>query len=199
MMDGVSYYYKETSQLTSYYTYTETTNDDGESVITQSRHTRPVTVIISEEEAYEHVNANDGVVVWAMYENGLAEQISELTEEVVGDTTTTTETETETTPTEISLSSSTMLATTAQTITISSVDGNTTFYTTVTPTKSGYTLVGVVGYYFTGTSQLSLYRATVDDGVVSIGCRNMSSNTISDKSITLTLLWALTGLVTTGS
>jgi len=100
---------------------------------------------------------------------------------------------------EISVASNYIIATTTYSISIDSIESNANFTTTFTPTKTGYTLIGVIGHTFAGTGQLMLFRAYVNNGTVSVACRNMSSVTLTDKTLTLTLLWAMTSLVDIGS
>lgn len=100
---------------------------------------------------------------------------------------------------EEAVNSNYIIATTTYSISIDSIESNTNFATTFTPTKTGYTLIGVIGHTFAGTGQLMLFRAYVDNGTVSIACRNIGSATLTDKTLTLTLLWAITSLVDIGS
>jgi len=100
---------------------------------------------------------------------------------------------------ETSVGSNCVIATTTHSISIDSIESNANFATTFAPTKTGYTPIGVIGHTFAGTGQLMLFRAYVNNGTVSIACRNMGSATLTDKTLTLTLLWAMTGLVEIGS
>lgn len=100
---------------------------------------------------------------------------------------------------EEAVNSNYIIATTTYSISIDSIESNTNFATTFTPTKTGYTPIGVIGHTFTGTGQLMLFKAYVDNGTVSVACRNIGSATLTNKTLTLTLLWAITSLVDIGS
>lgn len=103
------------------------------------------------------------------------------------------------TASEEAVNSNYVIATTTYSISIDSIESNANFATTFTPTKTGYTLIGVIGYTFVGTGQLMLFKAYVNNGTVSVACRNIGSATLTDKTLTLTLLWAMTSLVNIGS
>lgn len=78
---------------------------------------------------------------------------------------------------------------TTYTYSISSVSANASLTDSVTPTKEGYELVGAVGFSVVSTSGLIPFRVFVDEGVLNIGLRNVTSNAITDRTMRITLMW----------
>ena len=170
-------------------------NEDGDIEVTYSTVTTevPIKQYITKAEA-DYYSFNSLYIVYIESDDGtmIGEYFYEepdVVEELVGYAT----------ANEEAVNSNYIIATTTYSISIDSVESNTNFATTFTPTKTGYTLIGVIGYTFTGTGQLMLFKAYVDNGTVSVACRNIGSATLTDKTLTLTLLWAMTSLVDIGS
>ena len=170
-------------------------NEDGDIEVTYSTVTTevPIKQYITKAEA-DYYSFNSLYIVYIESDDGtmIGEYFYEepdVEEELVGYAT----------ANEEAVGSNYIIATTTYSISIDSIESNTNFATTFTPTKTGYTLIGVIGYTFTGTGQLMLFKAYVDNGTVSVACRNIGSVTLTDKTLTLTLLWAMASLVDIGS
>lgn len=170
-------------------------NEDGDIEVTYSTVTTevPIKQYITKAEA-DYYSFNSLYIVYIESDDGtmIGEYFYEepdAGEELVGYAT----------ANEEAVNSNYIIATTTYSISIDSIESNTNFATTFTPTKTGYTLIGVIGYTFTGTGQLMLFKAYVDNGTVSVACRNIGSATLTDKTLTLTLLWAMTSIVNIGS
>lgn len=171
-------------------------NEDGDIEVTYSTVTTevPIKQYITKAEAdyyifnslhAVYIESDDGTMIGEYFYTGEPD----AGEELVGYAT----------ANEEAVNSNYIIATTTYSISIDSIESNTNFTTIFTPTKTGYTLIGVIGYTFTGTGQLMLFRAYVDNGTVSVACRNIGSVTLTDKTLTLTLLWVMTSLVNIGS
>lgn len=179
------------------YTYTnsiETSTDaNGETIYTTVRHLTPVKQVITEGEAIEYGLNREGYLVYIVYLDGTEEKISADVEEVLENLD---YVPIPNTQSNASGSSGAVMKTTTHSISIDSISANSTFTTTATPTEeSGYTLLGVIGHDFTGTSQIIIYRMSTSSGSVSLGLRNISSSDLTSKTLTLTLLWGATASV----
>lgn len=190
--DNVQYFYMVTG-----YTYEptieETTDDDGDVTYVTAYHQTPVKRIITETEAIHYAYNSEGYVVYVVYDDDTEELISTEAEEVVGEVDYVPVENTQDTPTE---GTSTALKVTTTTITIDSITSGSTLETSTTLTEDGYTLIGAVGYNFSGTSQISIYRMYASGGVLTLCMRNTASCDITDKTVSVTLLWAADGSVT---
>lgn len=78
---------------------------------------------------------------------------------------------------------------TTYTYNIGSIPANAILTDSVTPTNKNYELVGAVGYTIIKSSGLVSFRIYVDEGSLNIGLKNISSNTIENKQMKITLMW----------
>ena len=78
-------------------------------------------------------------------------------------------------------------------VSIDSIAGNASFITTLNPTKTNYKLVAVVGWSVAGVSTVvpfRLYIGSVSETLY-IGLRNTTSTAVTDKTLTVYLMWQL--------
>lgn len=76
-------------------------------------------------------------------------------------------------------------------VTIDSIAGNASFITSLNPTKTNYKLVAVVGWSISGVSTVvpfRLYIGSVSETLY-IGLRNTTSTVVTDKTLTVYLMW----------
>lgn len=76
---------------------------------------------------------------------------------------------------------------------INSIAGNASFITSLNPTKTNYKLVAVVGWSVAGVSTVvpfRLYIGSVSETLY-IGLRNTTSTAVTDKTLTVYLMWQI--------
>lgn len=76
-------------------------------------------------------------------------------------------------------------------VTIDSIAGNASFITSLNPTRTNYKLVAVVGWSISGVSTVvpfRLYIGSVSETLY-IGLRNTTSTAVTDKTLTVYLMW----------
>ena len=84
-----------------------------------------------------------------------------------------------------------MIAFSSVDVSIDSITGNASFITTLNPTKTNYKLVAVVGWSISGVSTVvpfRLYIGSVSETLY-IGLRNTTSTAVTDKTLTVYLMW----------
>ena len=86
-----------------------------------------------------------------------------------------------------------MIAFSSVDVSIDSIAGNASFATTITPQKTDYKLVGVVGWTVAGISTIVPFRLYVgsQSRILYIGLRNTTSTAVTDKTLTVYLMWQL--------
>lgn len=162
---------------------TETTNDEGEVVLVTTTVQVDIKTPISREQANEYVKS-DTYPVYTVDDDGTEELIelyddSDPPEELVGAK------PIQGTPTQI-------LTVTEETITVpraSTQENDYRLATSVTPTKTGYHLLGVVGFRVIGTSSVVPFRVAYEDGAVTVGLRNLATAHVDSVNVKLCLLW----------
>ena len=153
---------------------TETTNDEGEIVLVTNITEVDVKKVITQKQANEYVK-NGTYPVYAVYDDGTEELIdlyddSAPSEELVGGLEEPAETVTAAQP----------ITVTEQTITVpraSTQENDYRLTASVTPTKTGYHLLGVVGF------------VAYEDGAVTVGLRNLATTHVDSVNVKLCLLW----------
>ena len=188
------------------------TNEDGEVTYTTTDVTVPAKRIVSETEmvnlfmggtdvyvSYDNEtnNTREDALITQQYINGLGTVVSEVREdeEVVGaDGTISEQTVTyywiERNPKTV-IDSIPMIAFSSVDVSIDSIAGNASFITTLNPTKTNYKLVAVVGWSVAGVSTVvpfRLYIGSVSETLY-IGLRNTTSTAVTDKTLTVYLMW----------
>ena len=188
------------------------TNEDGEVTYTTTDVTVPAKRIVSETEmvnlfmggtdvyvSYDNEtnNTREDALITQQYINGLGTITSEVREdeEVVGaDGTISEQTVTyyriERNPTTV-IDSIPMIAFSSVDVSIDSIAGNASFITSLNPTKTNYKLVAVVGWSIAGVSTVvpfRLYIGSVSETLY-IGLRNTTSTAVTDKTLTVYLMW----------
>jgi len=164
-------------------TIAETTDDEGEVVLVTSVTEVDSKVAITQKQANEYVK-NGTYPVYAVYDDGTEELIdlyddSAPPEELVG-------------AKPIQGTPSQVLTVTEQTITVpraSTQENDYRLATSVTPTKTGYRLLGVVGFRVIGTSSVVPFRVAYEDGAVTVGLRNLATTHVDSVNVKLCLLW----------
>lgn len=165
---------------------TETTNDEGEIVLVTNITEVDVKKVITQKQANEYVK-NGTYPVYAVYDDGTEELIdlyddSAPPEELVGGLEEPAETVTAAQP----------ITVTEQTITVpraSTQENDYRLTASVTPTKTGYHLLGVVGFRVVGTSNVVPFRVAYEDGAVTVGLRNLATTHVDSVNVKLCLLW----------
>jgi len=165
---------------------TETTNDEGEIVLVTTITEVDVKKVITQKQANEYVK--EGIYpVYAVEDDGTEELIElysddDPPEELVGGP------ETPLAETEATQ----ILTVTEQTITVpraSTQENDYRLTSSVTPTKTGYHLLGVVGFRVVGTSNVVPFRVAYEDGAVTVGLRNLATTHVDSVNVKLCLLW----------
>ena len=189
-----------------------TTNEDGEVTYTTTEVTVPSKMTVSETgmvnlfmsgtDVYvsydnETNNTREDALITQQYINSLGTVTSEVREdeEVVGaDGTVSEQTVThywiERNPKTIT-NSIPMIVFSSVDVTIDSIAGSASFITSLNPTKTNYKLVAVVGWSIAGVSTVvpfRLYIGSVSETLY-IGLRNTSSTAVTDKTLTVYLMW----------
>ena len=162
---------------------TETTNDEGEVVLVTTTVQVDIKTPISREQANEYVK-NDTYPVYVVYDDGTEEPIElysddDPPEELVG-------------AKPIQGTPSQILTVTEETIAVpkaSEQENDYRFVTSYTPTKTGYHLLGVVGFRVLGTSNVVPFRVAYENGAVTVGLRNVTTTQLSSVNMKLCLLW----------
>lgn len=188
------------------------TNEDGEVTYTTTDVTVPAKRIVSETEmvnlfmggtdvyvSYDNEtnNTREDVLITQQYINGLGTVVSEVREdeEVVGaDGTISEQTVTyyriERNPTTV-IDSIPMIVFSSVDVSIDSIAGNASFITSLNPTKTNYKLVAVVGWSIAEVSTVVPFRLYIDSvsETLYIGLRNTTSTAVTDKTLTVYLMW----------
>lgn len=165
---------------------TEATNDEGEIVLVTTITQVDVKKVITQKQANEYVK-NDVYPVYVVYDDGTEELIElysddDPPEELVGGPET---------PLEESEAAQ-ILTVTEQTITVpraSTQENDYRLTASVTPTKTGYHLLGVVGFRVVGTSNVVPFRVAYESGEVTVGLRNLATTHVDSVNVKLCLLW----------
>ena len=164
-------------------TIAETTNDEGEIILVTTITEVDVKTPVSQQQANEYIK-NNTYPVYIVYDDGTEELIelyddSDPPEVLVGAK------PIQSTPTQI-------LTVTEETITVpraSTQENDYRLATSFTPTKTGYHLLGVVGFRVLGTSNVVPFRVAYEDGAVTVGLRNLATTHVDSVSVKLCLLW----------
>ena len=162
---------------------TETTNDEGEIVLVTTTVQVDIKTPISREQANEYVK-NDTYPVYCVDDDGTEELIElysddDPPEELVG-------------AKPIQGAPSQILTVTEQTIAVPRASAQENDYrlaASVTPTKTGYHLLGVVGFRVVGTSNVVPFRVAYESGEVTVGLRNLATTHVDSVNVKLCLLW----------
>ena len=188
------------------------TNEDGEVTYTTTNVTVPAKRVVSETDmvnlfmsgtdvyvSYDNEtnNTREDALVTQQYINNLGTVVSEVREdeEVVGaDGTVSTQDITryriERNPRTVT-SSIPMIVFSSVDVSIDSIAGNASFITSLNPTRTNYKLVAVVGWSVAGVSTVvpfRLYIGSVSETLY-IGLRNTTSTAVTDKTLTVYLMW----------
>lgn len=205
-------YYYYISGTTTIKELSSSTNEDGEVTYTTTDVTVPAKRIVSETDmvnlfmggtdvyvSYDNEtnNTREDALITQQYINGLGTITSEVREdeEVVGaDGTISEQTVThywiERNPKTVT-DSIPMIAFSSVDVSIDSIAGNASFITTLNPTRTNYKLVAVVGWSVAGVSTVvpfRLYIGSVSETLY-IGLRNTTSTAVTDKTLTVYLMW----------
>lgn len=194
--------------------FSETTNEDGEVTYSVTYTSAPIKMKISEDEMVnlfykgttvyisyddEVGNTTEDVVVTQSYIDELGTIISADEEEkVVGaNGTVTTQTVTHYSVDRTSYTEPIpQIVFSSVNVTIDSIAGNASFITSLNPTKTNYKLVAVVGWSISGVSTVvpfRLYIGSVSETLY-IGLRNTTSTAVTDKTLTVYLMWQIDNL-----
>ena len=164
---------------------TETTNDEGETVLVTTITQVDVKTPISREQANEYVK-NGTYPVYCVEDDGTEELIdlyddSDPPEVLVG-----------------ALPSKTdmqpFVAATEEIIRVPRTTTQENDYrltTSFTPTKTGYQLLGVCGYRVIGTTTILPFRIEKEGNVVNVGLRNIGTTHVDSIDVKVCLLWLL--------
>lgn len=188
------------------------TNEDGEVTYTTTDVTVPAKRVVSETDmvnlfmggtdvyvSYDNEtnNTREDALITQQYINGLGTVVSEVREdeEVVGaDGTISEQTVTryriERNPKTV-IDSIPMIAFSSVDVSIDSIAGNASFITSLNPTRTNYKLVAVVGWSIAGVSTVvpfRLYIGSVSETLY-IGLRNTTSTAVTNKTLTVYLMW----------
>lgn len=205
-------YYYYISGTTIVKELSSSTNEDGEVTYTTTDVTVPAKRIVSETDmvnlfmggtdvyvSYDNEtnNTREDALITQQYINGLGIVVSEVREdeEVVGaDGTISEQTVThywiERNPGTVT-NSIPMIVFSSVDVSIDSIAGNASFITSLNPTKTNYKLVAVVGWSVAGVSTVvpfRLYIGSVSETLY-IGLRNTTSTAVTDKTLTVYLMW----------
>ncbi len=188
----------------------ESTDEDGAVVYSTTEVSEPIKKAVSESDMIglfksgttvyishddEANNTAEDTMITQSYIDGLGTIVSTTSEEeVVGSDGTTTQN-----VTRYRVDKTTKRTVLNQTeftsvdVTIDSIAGNASFITTITPQKTDYKLVGVVGWTIAGVSTIVPFRLYVgpQSRILYIGLRNTTSTAVTDKTLTVYLMWQL--------
>ena len=161
---------------------TETTNDEGETVLVTTITQVDIKTPISRQQANEYVK-NDTYPVYFVDDDGTEELIElysddDPPEELVG-----------TLPSKTDIQP--LVAVTEQIVTVPRATTQENDYrltASFTPTNEGYELLGVIGFSVMGTSNVLPFRIINESGAVNIGLKNTSTH-VDSVSVKLNLLW----------
>lgn len=189
----------------------ESTDEDGAVVYSTTEVTEPIKKSVSESDMIglfksgttvyishsdEANNTTEDTEVTQSYINGLGTIISTTEEEeVVGSDGVTTQNVTryrvDRTIQRSEISYTNLIEFSSVNVSIDSIAGNASFITTLNPTKTDYKLVAVVGWSVAGVSTVvpfRLYIGSVSETLY-IGLRNTTSTAVTDKTLTVYLMW----------
>ena len=164
---------------------TESTNDEGETVLVTTITQVDIKTPISREQANEYVK-NGTYPVYFVDDDGTEELIElysddDPPEELVG-----------TLPSKTDIQP--LVAVTEQTVTVPRTTTQESDYrltASFTPTKTGYQLLGVCGYRVMGTSTILPFRIEKEGNVVNVGLRNIGTTHVDSIDVKVCLLWLL--------
>lgn len=164
---------------------TETTNDEGETVLVTTITQVDIKTPISRQQANEYVK-NDTYPVYFVDDDGTEELIElysddDPPEELVG-----------TLPSKTDIQP--LVAVTEQIVTVPRTTTQESDYrltASFTPTKTGYQLLGVCGYRVMGTSTIIPFRIEKEGNVVNVGLRNIGTTHVDSIDVKVCLLWLL--------
>lgn len=164
---------------------TETTNDEGETVLVTTITQVDIKTPISRQQANEYVK-NDTYPVYCVDDDGTEELIElysddDPPEELVG-----------TLPSKTDIQP--LVAVTEQIVTVPRTTTQENDYrltASFTPTKTGYQLLGVCGYRVIGTSTVLPFRIEKEGNVVNVGLRNIGTTHVDSVDVKVCLLWLL--------
>lgn len=191
----------------------ESTDEDGAVVYSTTEVTEPIKKSVSESDMIglfksgttvyishsdEANNTTEDTEVTQSYINGLGTIVSTTEEEeVVGADGVTTQNVTryrvDRTTQRSEISYTNLIEFSSVNVSIDSIAGNASFITTLNPTKTNYKLVAVVGWSVSGVSTVvpfRLYIGSVSETLY-IGLRNTTSTAVTDKTLTVYLMWQL--------
>ena len=162
---------------------TETTNDEGETVLVTTITQVDIKTPISRQQANEYVK-NDTYPVYFVDDDGTEELIElysddDPPEELVG-----------TLPSKTDIQP--LVAVTEQIVTVPRATTQENDYrltASFTPTNEGYELLGVIGFSVMGTSNVLPFRIINESGAVNIGLKNTSTTHVDSVNVKLNLLW----------
>ena len=164
---------------------TETTNDEGETVLVTTITQVDIKTPISRQQANEDVK-NDTYPVYFVDDDGTEELIElysddDPPEELVG-----------TLPSKTDMQP--LVAVTEQIVTVPRTTTQESDYrltASFTPAKTGYQLLGVCGYRVMGTSTILPFRIEKEGNVVNVGLRNIGTTHVDSVDVKVCLLWLL--------
>ena len=164
---------------------TETTNDEGETVLVTTITQVDVKTPISREQANEYVK-NDTYPVYFVDDDGTEELIELYSDDdppevLVG-----------TLPSKTDMQP--FVAATEEIIRVPRTTTQENDYrltTSFTPTKTGYQLLGVCGYRVIGTTTILPFRIEKEGNVVNVGLRNIGTTHVDSVDVKVCLLWLL--------
>ena len=164
---------------------TETTNDEGETVLVTTITQVDIKTPISRQQANEYVK-NDTYPVYFVDDDGTEELIElysddDPPEELVG-----------TLPSKTDIQP--LVAVTEQIVTVPRTTTQENDYrltASFTPTKTGYQLLGVCGYRVMGTSTILPFRIEKEGNTVNVGLRNVGTTHVDSVDVKVCLLWLL--------
>ena len=164
---------------------TETTNDEGETVLVTTITQVDIKTPISRQQANEYVK-NDTYPVYFVDDDGTEELIElysddDPPEELVG-----------TLPSKTDIQP--LVAVTEQIVTVPRTTTQENDYrltASFTPTKTGYQLLGICGYRVIGTTTILPFRIEKEGNVVNVGLRNIGTTHVDSVDVKVCLLWLL--------
>jgi len=166
---------------------TETTDSEGVVTLTSSVTEVDDKEVVPWETAVEYIK--DGYKVYMVNDNGEEEEVGPLIEEDMGEEVVNPEPP-YSSATETEIGDTPLISTTEETVTVpQSASATNRLEYSFTPTRNGYTLLGIVGYRIIGSSNLFPYRLAFEGGTVNIGLRNISSTSVTSANVMLNLLW----------
>jgi len=164
---------------------TETTNDEGETVLVTTITQVDIKTPITRKQANEYVK-NDTYPVYCVEDDGTEELIElysddDPPEELVG-----------TLPSKTDIQP--LVAVTEHIVTVPRTTTQESDYrltASFTPSKTGYQLLGVCGYRVVGTSTVLPFRIEKEGNAVNVGLRNIGTTHVDSVDVKVCLLWLL--------